>query len=161
MLPGKPSNPSDMPGGRVTHVSFGVSGITLDPEEVLRRTGITPHRWYRCGDQYVGRGRDRNPTTGTRPHGAWAIDSTKLVNEKRPEEHVRAVLELVHPKSAVFAQLADEGFTPMFWITHAREEGELGYSIRADDVRRIADLRADLSIVCNVLPFDGDSITRD
>ena len=109
MLPGNPTTPSDVPSGHVTHVSFGVSGHNLDPEEVMRRTGITPHRWFRRGDQYMGRGKDPTPVVRTRVLGVWRIDSTKMVTAPRPEEHVGAVLDLVHPKSAVFAQLADAG----------------------------------------------------
>jgi len=141
------------PSGLLTHVTLVVAGPGLDPSKVSRNTGISPHRSFREGERYIGRNREGGDVIRTYPVGNWSVDSTRLIpSGRRPEEHVHAVIDLVYPAYQAFANIAREGPTPQFWVTHARSPGELGYTISASDLKMLADLCVDLSLVCYIVP---------
>ncbi len=147
-----PSTPRDVPSPLVTHASLGLAGEALDPHTVASLLGIQPHRMFRRGDQYEGRDRAGISVTYARSSGIWALDSTRLVASRDPADHVRAIVGLVYPVRERWIDIQSKGFVASLWVVHAREEGEMGYTLGHSLLQKIADLRADLSITCNVIP---------
>lgn len=147
----KPSSPQDLPSPHVTHASLSVAGEHLDPQIVTDLLGIRPHRAFRQGDKYNGRNRD-GPIIRTHTSGVWALDSTKLISSHDPADHVRAVVALIHPVAGRWIDLQKKGLKAGLWIVHAREEGELGYTLDDHLVQQLADLRVFIAIACNIVP---------
>jgi len=130
---------------------LGLAGKNLDPETVTCLLGIQPHRGFRRGDHYQGRDRTGNLLTYQRSSGVWALDSTRLVVSRDPADHVRAVVELVHPVRKAWNDIQHDDISAGMWVVHAREEGEFGYTLDHEVLQRIADLHLDVSIVCNII----------
>lgn len=145
------SSPNDLPSHLVTHASLGLTGQDLNPDAITSLLGVSPHRQFRRGDQYEGRGRDGTTSIYTRPSGVWSLDSTRLVSSRDPVDHVRAVVQMVHPFFGRWRDLVNKGFNASLWIVHARVEGEMGYTIDLTLLQAMADLKLNVSITCNII----------
>lgn len=145
------TTPKDLPSSDVTHASLGVGGTKLDPDIITSLLGVQPHRKFRAGDRYAGRDIDGNHVIYTRALGVWGIDSVRLVSSPDPADHVRAVVEVIHPVRGRWLDILSKGYEGNLWIIHARDEGESGYALDAGLIRQIADIRVNVSVVCNII----------
>jgi hypothetical protein len=154
------STPKDIPSPIVTHASLSLASQDLHPDTVTSLLGIQPHRRFRCGDKYTGRDRAGNPVTRTRSSGLWALDSIHLISSTDPSDHACVVIDMIYPVLGRWLDLQAKGLVAHLCVTHAREESELGYTLDHRLLRKIADLRIDISIICNIIPASGETRTQ-
>ena len=120
------------------YVSFVISGLELEPDEVSRLLGIKPDYSHRKGDVKKS---SRSDDTLIRKNGHWSLRS-KLSDYESLEVHLCALLDRLKGKEAAIKSLAEEneiGFGCDLWET-------IGVELPAHILRSIADFNASLGI---------------
>jgi hypothetical protein len=119
------------------YVSFVISGLELDPDEISKLLGIRPDHSHRKGDVK----QLRSDKTITRKNGNWSLRS-KLSDYEPLEMHLDALLDRLKGKEAVIKALAEENeirFGCDLWEA-------IGVELPAHIIRGIADFNASLGI---------------
>jgi hypothetical protein len=120
------------------YVSFVISGLELEPDEVSRLLGIKPDHSHRKGDVKKS---SRSDNTLIRKKGNWSLRS-KLSDYEPLEMHLDALMDRLKGKEAAIKALAEENEIRFGCDLYET----IGVELPAHMLRRIADFNASLGI---------------
>ena len=118
--------------------SLGIWGEELRPDEITSRLALKPTRTHISGE----RKSSRNPLVWKDSY--WSLDCP-IVAENNPVEHLEWLLDMLEPKTAILKEISAR-FRLEIWCGFSSENGQGGFTMDANTLRRIANLEIPMTL---------------
>lgn len=125
--------------------SLTLTGLDLDPEQITRRTSISPSKTWRLGEKVDDRSVLRYQ------HNGWRLTSG-LPKQRDLEEHVESVLTQIRSSWSVLTQLGATYDAEMACVVYSYGGDRPPIHLSKGVLRRVSELNADIDIDLYVLP---------
>jgi len=127
-------------------VSFTLTGVDLDPEEVTRLAGLRPTKTWRLGDVI------RPPAILRYRHSGWRLKSA-LPPSASLREHLNSLLGQLEPSWEVARQLGRRYYAEIACVVYSRGGDRPEIRLDAGMLEKLTELNAALDIDLYVLPL--------
>lgn len=118
-------------------VTFRFVGDSVNPEMITLKTGIQPSAAHVRGEVVQQHAERFYPT------GFWGLDSS--ISPACPlEEHLEQLLSVLEQRVSAIRELTDTGIVPTFYCGCFVAGTTASFNLKADILRRIAEIGASL-----------------
>lgn len=96
---------------------LGITSHEISVEEITEKLGISPHRFFRKGEEFCGR---VSKTKGVNPYNLWAIKSSaKILKYENIKPAIKELKNMLRGKEKMLLELKDDNrceVTLTVWI---------------------------------------------
>ena len=132
------------------YCEFAIVSDTIDPDQLTKKLGISPHRFFCKEDTYKSKHSD---SLITRPHNLWAVSSEKIISEEQDiKPHILQLKSLLKDCVDILKELrSDNSVELMLWFWFETEDAGIGIDIFEPEMSFIHDItnRLHFSVVAN------------
>jgi hypothetical protein len=124
------------PACKSTRVTFGITGMNVQPDLITKRFRIKPTRAFAAREPYKSKVGER-----VRGFGQWAVESARLVQSRSTEKHALAVLTVLEPRKAVILRYIKETKDRVYFsIRREASDGHGGFTLTSATIKRLINL---------------------
>ena len=125
------------------NISFSISGVDIDPDEISEELGIRPSQSHCRGDVYESRSGKKLE----RYNSLWTFSSEGKVSKPEPNSHADYILMNLDPlKERISRYVDDQRARVSIGIWWQPDGGSGGYTITGDRMIRLAQLANEIDL---------------
>jgi hypothetical protein len=132
--------------------AFSLTGFESTPDEITNILEIQPTKAWKVGDA-IGK------SSLTRKQNGWVLSSSLDKFSSDLEDHVKNVLEQLHPKWAVLVSLCSQYDAEVSCVIHSYSAQGPAIHFSKEILKQIAQLSAEIDVDYYSLANDSDDAT--